>query len=68
MVLANLLATNKAYIETFEDLANAELMTTTLINTTHVVEISVNIIYDYNSRKYILFLLINFPYMTPLFS
>jgi hypothetical protein len=41
MVLANLVASNKRYIETIDDLANAEVMTTTEQDTGYEVAIRV---------------------------
>ena len=43
MVLAQLLASSKKYIETFHDLANAQVVTVTAINSPHEVAIRVNI-------------------------
>ena len=43
MVLAHLVAINKKYIETFDDLANAEVMTTTEQNT--IVEVQIRVTY-----------------------
>ena len=42
MVLAHLVASNKKYIETFDDLANSEVMTTTLQNSAIEVALRVN--------------------------
>ena len=44
MILAHLIASNKKYIETFEDLANADVMTTACLGSASVLIISVNII------------------------
>ena len=41
MVLVHLVANNKKYIDTIEDLANAQVMTTTEQNSAYEVEIRV---------------------------
>jgi len=51
MILAHILSEQMKYIESYEDLANAEVMTTTLMNSTYEIMISViiihNILFDY---------------------
>ena len=50
MILVHLIASNKKYIETFEDLANAnaDVMTTTSLGSASEVTIRVNIICENN--------------------
>jgi len=48
MILAHLIASNKKYIETFEDLANADVMTTTPLGSYDELIIRVNIICENN--------------------
>ena len=43
MILVHLVADNKRFIKTYDDLANAEVMTTIGINTNYEVMIRVNI-------------------------
>ena len=44
MVLVHLLAKSKVHIETFDDLANVDVMTTITVNSSDEVTIRVNII------------------------
>ena len=48
MILVHLIASNKKYIETFEDLANADVMTTATLGAINEVTIRVNIICSNN--------------------
>ena len=48
MILVHLIASNKKYIETFKDLANADVMTTITLGTVNEVTIRVNIICENN--------------------
>ena len=45
MIEVDLIASNKKYIETYEDLANADVMPTTSLGTINEVLIKVNIIF-----------------------